>query len=218
MLELLEKCKKIKFSYKTSEICIINFSKYNFTLSPQVKKCIIREFAGVKDKELIPYVYGIDTIYKDYLETRGGLPLDSGEKEKINTFKKDKEKDNENQNQINFELDLMDEILSFFGFESNNSPYKKTEVTDFLITLGATNHLDLFKTQFHAYKNYKTEAEEKLHSFSNFLGSKDKKFLNGGWNSENWKFKFDNLKKGNSINNKNNNRYNSGEKDHEQNL
>ncbi len=66
LLELLCSYKKIKYSYKTSEVCVINFSKYNYTKSPKVKSCIIKEFKDVKDKELIPYVYGIDTLYKDY--------------------------------------------------------------------------------------------------------------------------------------------------------
>lgn len=218
MLELLERDKKIKFSSTTSEVCIVNFSKYNYTLSPQVKKCIIKEFADVKDKELIPYVYGINTIYKDYLENNHRVFIDSGEKEKINSNKKNEEKEDINQNVLDIEIDLINDILSFFGFDIIINPDKKAELTEFLIDLGAKNQLDLFRTQFNAYKKYKSEVDEKLHGFSNFLGSRDKKFLNGGWNSENWKFKYENLKKINAAKGKNNNRYNSGDKDHEQNL
>ena len=62
----LQKMQKIVYNLETNEICIINFSKYNFTQSPKVKACIAKELNQVKDKKLIQYLYGIDSLFKDY--------------------------------------------------------------------------------------------------------------------------------------------------------
>ena len=53
---------KVKFSSKTSEICIINWFKYNINKSPKVKIAIEESLNRVKNKELIRYLYGIDTV------------------------------------------------------------------------------------------------------------------------------------------------------------
>lgn len=208
LLELLEKCKKIKYSYKTSEICIINFSKYNFTLSPQVKICIIREFADVKDKDLIPYVYGIDTKYRDYVESIDRLSIDSGEKEKEKTEEK------EMQNKIDVDYDLMNDILSFFGFSIEKDDEKKNQVFEFLKTITKSNQINHFKKQFVAYKNYKSETGEKIHGFSKFFGEKNEKYQDGGWNSENWEFKLNNIPIKTIKTDNQDSRYNVGETDH----
>lgn len=210
LLELLEKSKKIKYSYKTSEICIINFSKYNFTLSPQVKTCIIREFADVKDKDLIPYVYGIDTKYRDYVETKDRLSIDSGEKEK----EQEKEEEKEEEKEIDVEYDLMKEILSFFGFSIEKDDEKKNQVLEFLKTITISNQINHFKKQFVAYKNYKAETGEKVHGFSKFFGEKNEEYQDGGWNSENWEFKLNNIPIKTIKTDNEDSRYNVGETDH----
>ena len=43
-----------------------------------------------------------------------------------------------------------------------------------------------FKDQCYNYFLYKTKAEEKLHSFKGFIGTPEQKYLDGGWNAENW--------------------------------
>lgn len=73
LLELLaffESNKKIKYNHNTSEICIINFSKYNYNPSEQIKTHIRKVFKLVKDKTLILYVYGIESIYKEFIEAK----------------------------------------------------------------------------------------------------------------------------------------------------
>ncbi len=61
--------KVIKYSKDTKELLIINWSKYNWTSSPKVLKCVIKEVNLIKNKSffefikklLIGYGYTIDT-------------------------------------------------------------------------------------------------------------------------------------------------------------
>ncbi len=62
LINNFEKYKKIKYSTETSEICVCNFIKYNVNRSPKLKSAVDKAFSDVKDKKLIGYVYGIDTI------------------------------------------------------------------------------------------------------------------------------------------------------------
>lgn len=62
LLAIFEKHKKIKWSKTTNEIALINWPKYNNHGSPKVQSCIKKELTSVKNKTLIPYIYGIGTI------------------------------------------------------------------------------------------------------------------------------------------------------------
>lgn len=53
---------KVVYSSKTNEICIVNWFKYNVNKSPKVKLAIESSFNKVKNKDLIRYLYGIDTV------------------------------------------------------------------------------------------------------------------------------------------------------------
>lgn len=88
---------------------------------------------------------------------------------------------------------MVNDILSFFGFESEKDEDKKMQVDEFINVLTEFNKIDHFNRQFLAYKKYKSITGEKAHGFSSFLGSNKKDFLNGGWNSENWEFKLNNI-------------------------
>jgi hypothetical protein len=66
LLELFVGLNKIVLSKKTNEIAIVNFLKYNYSASPTVKKCIEKELDEVKNKELIKYIYSIDTLDIEY--------------------------------------------------------------------------------------------------------------------------------------------------------
>jgi len=67
--ELLEKFEKkyhrIVCSKTTNEIIITNWLKYNGNPSPKVQTAIKTGFDSVKDKSLIQYRYGIDTVSKN---------------------------------------------------------------------------------------------------------------------------------------------------------
>ena len=66
LLELFIGLNKIVLSKKTNEIALVNFLKYNYSASPTVKKCIEKELEEVKNKELIKYIYSIDTLDIEY--------------------------------------------------------------------------------------------------------------------------------------------------------
>jgi uncharacterized protein YfaT (DUF1175 family) len=66
LLELFVGLNKIVISKKTNEISIVNFLKYNYSASPTVKKCIEKELEEVKNKELIKYIYSIDSLDIEY--------------------------------------------------------------------------------------------------------------------------------------------------------
>jgi hypothetical protein len=61
LITFFESKGKVKFSEKTNEIALKNWSKYNDSNSPLVKKCIENELKSVKNRVLIQYVYSIDT-------------------------------------------------------------------------------------------------------------------------------------------------------------
>jgi hypothetical protein len=61
LIQFFEAKGKIKWSKDTNEIAIKNFVKYNPQGSPQVKSFVEKELLEVKNKDLIPYLYPIDT-------------------------------------------------------------------------------------------------------------------------------------------------------------
>lgn len=193
LLDELKQANKINYNLETNEICIINFSKYNYTKSPKVKACITKELNQVKDKKLIQYLYGIDTVYIDYVKTMETL---SQEKEKEKDHNKNKNKKKE---LLRLDGEKINNILSFFNFKGDLS--KEELLLDALLLIREKmGSLAPFYTQTEAYIAYKEVTEERRHSFINFLG------INapggpeyGGWNSENWAVKLKKLKEsGNS--------------------
>lgn len=193
LLTLFEKKGKIKFSLSTSEICLINFSKYNYNSSPSVMKRVNNELKEVKNKSLIQHIYGIDTVYREYIDSMDTLPIWSAHHTDTISLRKRKEKEKETHKEIPIVDEKLNfEILSFFGFkkEINNDKYQ--EVIRFLNSLSIENQLEEFRKQFSAYAEYKKASREKIHGFKAFLGSSDKKYQDGGWCAENWSFKLQN--------------------------
>jgi len=66
LLDMFQDINKIVISKKTNEIALVNFLKYNYSASPTIKKCIEKDFESVKNKELIKYIYSIDTLDIEY--------------------------------------------------------------------------------------------------------------------------------------------------------
>jgi len=60
---------KIRYSHDTKEILLINWYKYNCSLSPKVESCIIKEMAEIKEK--LFYQYCTDTVLIQYRKSRG---------------------------------------------------------------------------------------------------------------------------------------------------
>lgn len=184
----LQKMQKIVYNLETNEICIINFSKYNFTQSPKVKACIAKELNQVKDKKLIQYLYGIDSLFKDY---QYSMDTESQEKQE----EKQKEKEEQKEGFLFAYGEQIENILSFFGFTSDSD--KKDLLLNTLEKLAVDpENLKKFFAQTDAYIEYKRLTPERKHSFLRFLGTNEPGgVLKGGWNSENWIFKLNELKK-----------------------
>lgn len=68
LVEYFEKKGKIKYSRKTNELAIRNFVKHNPQGSPKVKAFVDKELLNVKDRLLIGYLYGIDTVSQEEQE------------------------------------------------------------------------------------------------------------------------------------------------------
>jgi hypothetical protein len=62
LLKFLIDNNKIKWSEQTNEIALGNWSKYNFSSSPKIVKCIQTELLEVKNTLLIKYVYPMDNV------------------------------------------------------------------------------------------------------------------------------------------------------------
>lgn len=112
LLKRFEEYGKINYNEETKEILIKNWHKFNFSKSPKVRNCILKEIEKIKSKDYkdylykvcIDYGYSIDTVSKDYKNSNNSLnkdldslAIDSGEKEKEKEKQKQKEKEKEKQ-------------------------------------------------------------------------------------------------------------------------
>lgn len=92
------------------------------------------------------------------------------------------------------------EILKFFGFTEHTHHKNLVTISAACAVFFSRGELENFKKQFFEYKIFKEEFGY-VHTFKNFLGTQDKKFENGIWDSENWDLKFTQEKEKNSKNN-----------------
>jgi len=106
---------------------------------------------------------------------------------------KDKDKDILRGCGGNFEVleifentDLHFSLLDYFGFTEMRNPDKLQQITTFLNILFTDKRIDQFTDQFEAYKAYKEKSTTAKHSFPKFLGTIENRFIDGGWNQENW--------------------------------
>jgi hypothetical protein len=82
LLKFLIDNNKIKWSEQTNEIALGNWSKYNFSSSPKIVKCIQTELLEVKNTLLIKYVYPMDDVSILYPYTIDTLSQEEKEQEK----------------------------------------------------------------------------------------------------------------------------------------
>lgn len=183
LLGIFEAYGKIKYSVKSNEICVINFTKYNYSKSPKIKTHIIKELGKVKDKSLVELLYGAKGEYGNYFfnEETEEIHPDINIKAPIDFSKE--------------EFILHDEMLEFWGFDKFENEDKRIQLANFLCVLNRKGIIDNLQKQFNAYKEYKKITREPLHGFDRFMGSKKEEFIDGGWNKENWVFKLSKLKK-----------------------
>jgi DnaD/phage-associated family protein len=76
---------KLRYNFNTKELAIKNWARHNNSESPKVKKCVEKELLTIKDRSLIEYIYGIDTVCMPYQKEK--------EKEEIKEKQKGEEKE-----------------------------------------------------------------------------------------------------------------------------
>jgi hypothetical protein len=182
LMTFFEMKEKIKYTKSTSEICILNFQKHNWTKSPKVIACIQKEMTLVKDRSLVETVYGMDTL--------------SQKKEKKEKKEEEKEKLNDLHavNEIKESIYFKDaqKICEYYGFELELHPDKYILCCDFISSIDSQKKMDYFRKTFASYIEYKRRSKEMIHGLQSFLGTKSASFLDGGWNSNNWDEKLKN--------------------------
>jgi len=88
LLDFFIKKEKVVYSKDTNEIAICNFLKYNYSESPTVKKCIIKDLKCVKNKDLIEYIYNIDSIDIEYINNNKNKNSNNNNNNNNNNIKK----------------------------------------------------------------------------------------------------------------------------------
>jgi uncharacterized protein YdaU (DUF1376 family) len=84
------------------------------------------------------------------------------------------------------EMELISEIMQWFGFSEMRNPDKQSQLFGFVKVLKSDGRVEYFKEQFLAYKKHKEESNEIRHGFTGFLGTRENRYTDGGWNSRNW--------------------------------
>lgn len=86
---------------------------------------------------------------------------------------------------------LSKDVLSFFGFNQLNHARHYKTFAQFMTVMNTNSSLDLFRNYFKAYKELKSiDGGKKFkHSFENYIGHQDQKFIDGKWDDENWELK-----------------------------
>ena len=112
-----------------------------------------------------------------------------------NLFTEDESKNENKSNRFNpVETPEFEAIKQFFGFNEIAHPHRTREIAQFLTLLNHKKKLIHFKHQFEFYKKYKSESRQTKHSF--------KKFIEDGWDAENWEHKYNELKTNTQSNGK----------------
>lgn len=115
---------------------------------------------------------------------------------KVKESKENESKENTNSEDefVCFEsTELHFSILDYFDFTEMRNADKLQAITTFLNILNTDHNIELFTEQFEAYKTYKEKSTTAKHSFPRFLGSIENRYLDGGWNQENWAAKIESL-------------------------
>ncbi|MDP2338041.1 MAG: DUF4373 domain-containing protein [Bacteroidota bacterium] len=78
------------------------------------------------------------------------------------------------------------QIMDYFGFTEMQNPDKLSTLFYFLNILQTDGRLEAFRSKFESYKAYKEISKETKFGFARFLGTIEIRYLDGGWNAENW--------------------------------
>ena len=89
---------KIEYSPDTKEILIKNWHKFNFTKSPKVMNCILKEISEIKNQDFKNYMIEVCIGYGYPMDT---LSIDYREKQKEKQTEKRSDKKDEKKNNTN---------------------------------------------------------------------------------------------------------------------
>ncbi len=138
---------KIKYDSTTKEILIINWSKHNFSKSPKVRTCILKEVESIKNKEFQQYMYRVCIDYGYPIDT---VSIDYGEKEKEKEKQKEKEKEKEKQKEkiepLICEEQGKNELKEFKKLYEENIGVVYPVTAEWLIEISSDVDIRLFKS------------------------------------------------------------------------
>lgn len=177
---------KIEYNKETKEILIINWSKHNFTKSPKVMNCILKEIEDIKNVEFKRIMYDLCLDFGYPIDT---LSIDYGEKEKQKEKQKQKEKEKQQQGKNKIPKDVVVDNI-----KNNFRNLNDEEIESIAIAFFKTEQdIDYLKEQIEAVKSakdvrnivgflitaldngYKAKGYKKKSMFHNF----DENFNNG---------------------------------------
>ena len=128
---------KIKYDSTTKEILIINWSKHNFSKSPKVRTCILKEVESIKNKEFQQYMYRVCIDYGYPIDT---VSIDYGEKEK------EKQKEEGKTEPLICEEQEKNELKEFKKLYEENIGVVYPVTAEWLIEISSDVDIRLFKS------------------------------------------------------------------------
>ncbi|MCR1522053.1 DnaD domain protein [Clostridioides difficile] len=140
---------KIKYDSTTKEILIINWSKHNFSKSPKVRTCILKEVESIKNKEFQQYMYRVCIDYGYPIDT---VSIDYGEKEKQKEKEKEEEKEKQKQKEegktepLICEEQEKNELKEFKKLYEENIGVVYPVTAEWLIEISSDVDIRLFKS------------------------------------------------------------------------
>ncbi|WP_312288677.1 DnaD domain protein [Terrisporobacter sp.] len=139
--------KKIEYSAETKEILIKNWYKFNFSKSPKVMNCILKEIESIKNIDFKKYMVSVCIEYGYSIDS---LSIDLGEKEKQKEKQKEKEyiktKTKTSDVVSNSVDNSKNENLSFMSkIYQENIGIANGVVAEWLIDVSEKIDIDLFK-------------------------------------------------------------------------
>lgn len=90
--------------------------------------------------------------------------------------------DDRSRNIQEFATDLIDDLISYYGFDELNHSFQIKEIKTFVDSLKKEQKLQYFYNQFNFYKKYKKASGQKVHGYKTFL-------ISGEWRNTNWQKK-----------------------------
>lgn len=138
--------KKIEYSADTKEILIKNWYKFNFSKSPKVMNCILKEIESIKNIDFKKYMISVCIEYGYSIDS---LSIDLGEKEKQKEKQKEyiKRKTKTNEDEVGQSVDIStNENLSFMSkLFQENIGVANGVVAEWLIDISEKIDNELFK-------------------------------------------------------------------------